>query len=122
MQTDKGAIFLLLCMPSKKKNEKKKEKEEYNNGNIACLLLEIGWIDPNHEAKQGDNTSVPILCMASDHKRIDIVTTLLDRGADINQASTNGITPLMIAKLCNHTEIVRLLERAQAQQSSRKKK
>ena len=42
--------------------------------------------------------------------------------ADINQAENTGTTPLTIAKHFNHTEIIRLLERAQAQQSSKKKK
>lgn len=40
----------------------------------------------------------------------EIVQKLLDKNADPNLASDNGITPLYRAKAKGHTEIVELLE------------
>ena len=66
------------------------------------------------------------MIIASQKGHVEVVRALLDRGADIKQATNQGYTPLMAAKLFKQTEkqteIIRLLERAQAQQSSRKKK
>ena len=55
---------------------------------------------------------------ASEKGHVDVARVLLDRGADINQVTNDVCTPLMVAKHFKHTEIIRLLERARAQQSS----
>ncbi len=102
--TDKAHIFEWLCQP---KGEKK-TKQEFNNGNIACLLAEIGWIDSNIECKKRGQ-SAPILCLASLYGRIDIVTTLLERGTAINKARDGGYTPLFMASQQGHMEVVRVL-------------
>ena len=43
---------------------------------------------------------------------MDVVRALLDGGADATLTMNIGTTPLMIAKLRNHPEIVALLEAA----------
>ena len=46
--------------------------------------------------------------------RIDIVETLLLRGADVNEEDRKGITAMMVAARYGHAEIVQLLRKTEA--------
>jgi tetratricopeptide (TPR) repeat protein len=69
----------------------------------ALALLDKG-ADVNVENISGDTP----LKLAVGIDRIDIVRTLLDKGADVD-ASAGGLSPLMIAGMSGYADIVRLL-------------
>ena len=47
--------------------------------------------------------------MASQNGHVEVVRVLIDAGALINQANTNGATPLLMASQDGHVDVVRLL-------------
>lgn len=49
------------------------------------------------------------LLAAVEEKNLELVSQLLERGADLNASSQNGWTPLMLAILHNSAEMVKLL-------------
>ena len=48
--------------------------------------------------------------MACQNGHVDVARLLIEKGADVAQASNSGHTPLAIAKQKGHAEIARLLE------------
>jgi ankyrin repeat protein len=52
------------------------------------------------------------LYIASLKGHVDTVRLLLEKGASIDKADNDGATPLMIARMKDHSEIVHLLELA----------
>ncbi|XP_060560318.1 myotrophin-like [Ruditapes philippinarum] len=76
------------------------------NGDIDAVKKEI-------ENKKGDiNTEVQgrtALHFAADYGQTDVITCLLDNGADINKPDKHGISPLLAAIWENHTDAVKLL-------------
>lgn len=42
-------------------------------------------------------------------QNLDVVNELLDRGADVNEPTLTGLTPLLLATRKEHTSIVKLL-------------
>ena len=50
----------------------------------------------------------------NEHDRIDIIQSLLDHGANVNQVFKNGSTPLSWALLKGNTKTVELLKKAGA--------
>ena len=47
--------------------------------------------------------------MASQNGRLEVVTVLLDAGADKEAAGSNGFTSLYIASIQGHPEVVKIL-------------
>ena len=81
---DSAEKFKCLCM-----------KKRFSD--IACLLVESGSIDANLTLKAAVGVPWTLLHFASYFGRVEVVTTLLERGADINSAMNDGRTPLFIA-------------------------
>ncbi|MHC4620153.1 MAG: ankyrin repeat domain-containing protein [Planctomycetota bacterium] len=44
----------------------------------------------------------------------EMVTILLEKGADVNASTENGVTALLMARQNGHAEVVNLLEKAGA--------
>lgn len=75
-------------------------------GDIARLqsLSEEQWSVDARDAEER-----PLLWHAARHNRTQVITFLLDRGADIDLVDKEGISSLMIAAQHGHLESVRLL-------------
>ncbi len=86
---------------------------------LHCTSPSSGRKDGHIKANNG---ATP-LYIASHQCHVKVVKILVEKGADIDKANSDGYTPLdVVAKHCHHTEIIRLLERAQTRQPSAKKK
>jgi ankyrin len=67
-----------------------------------------GGLPPRGSRAPIPGSMTPLLYAARDG-RLDIVRTLLDAGAEIEQTDANGITPLLIAITNNHPDVARYL-------------
>ena len=77
------------------------------NGNVAIVKV---LIDAGGNVNQATTTDgVSPLWMASYKGNVDLVEVLLEAGGNINQHANNKATPIIIASLKGHTEVVRLL-------------
>ena len=76
------------------------------------------------DINKANNDGATPLFIASEKGRAEVVRVLAERGVDINKANNDGESPLRSAQACNQfkIKIIRLLECAHAQQSSKKKK
>jgi len=82
------------------------------NGNAAVVkLLLMHGADPNHLYEGGQFS--PLLEAAAEGK-VGIVDLLIRHGANVNMKSTDGKTPLGIARQNGHTAVVEALESAGA--------
>ena len=55
------------------------------------------------------------MIIAAEEGHIEVVNALLRAGANQNLATDNGLSPLSVAQLSGHTEIVQALEAAATQ-------
>lgn len=70
---------------------------------------------PNVNVK-GNNNVTPLI-LASQQGKLDVVAFLLDRGARVNDAMTDGKTALLMACKNGHIEVVKILMKRGADQS-----
>ena len=76
--------------------------------NDNCQLCENSL--PNLTTPLVAACSVSSVCMYSRKSNLNIVKYLVEKGADINQATINGTTPLMAAVSCNDQESFRVVQ------------
>ena len=80
----------------------------YRAGSFDCmrLLLHYG-ADPDMQNVEGE----AVCHLASEHGQTEVVKLLLQYGADVNAKTENGdgYTPLILASMYGHIELVRLL-------------
>ncbi len=81
---------------------------------IVKMLVEKGS-DVNSIVK---HTGYSALIMASEKGKKDVVSLLIEKGADINAKTKEGSTPLMMASLNGHIEIIKFLKEHGAIQTS----
>jgi uncharacterized protein len=85
----------------------KLHKAVVENDLYTCSsILSDGITDINSIDKDG-NTA---LHFAADRGYIEIVKLLLSRGALLNLVDTEGNTPLMLATLCEHNDVINILK------------
>ena len=68
-------------------------------GNVARLLIQ-------HGARVNDKGALSI---ASHNRQVEVVQILLQEGARVDQAKSDGATPLFVASEKGHAEVVRVL-------------
>jgi len=78
---------------------------------VSRLLLLAG-ADPNHVTDEREQC--PILGLHCHHGHVDMVSLLLEYGADPNLTNDRGETPLLLAVSSGHLDIVTLLIRCEA--------
>lgn len=69
----------------------------------------IGWYAWSKVDQARTAEATKDLVRAAAHGDIDRARTLIDRGADVNGADPNGITPLQAAVGCEQTEMADFL-------------
>lgn len=79
------------------------------NWELACRLVEAG-ADPNTHIK---GNSLLILALIS--KNPQAALRLIKAGADVNVANADGLTPMLLAKESNYTEVMNALQAPGAQ-------
>ena len=77
------------------------------HGDLAEIVYLFYKGIPNINVK-GNNNVTPLI-LASQQGKLDVVASLLDRGAHVNDVMTDGKTALLMASKNGHTEIVRIL-------------
>jgi ankyrin repeat protein len=85
----------------------------------ALTPLHVGWRDMttarlllDHGAKADVKTSrgrTPLLLAAGGNGRTDVLSLLIEKGADVNAADTTGVTPLIAAASAGNTAAAKLL-------------
>lgn len=75
----------------------------YGNADLLGILVESGL-----ELK-ATQKSDPLIVMACQHEHLEIISLLLEKGADINETGRDGTTALMAAVRTGKPEIVRCL-------------
>jgi ankyrin repeat protein len=80
-------------------------------------LLKAGADVNSKSAAGGPNA----LTLAAQNGHLEVVQTLIEAGADVNQPAMQGWTPLMKATFFGHDQIVRALLEAGAETSLRDK-
>jgi len=83
-----------------------------NNVKVVRELLEKG-VDPNSVE---DADGVTLLHFAAQHNAIDSAKLLLAAGAKVDAETVEGITPLDVAKLHKHHNMIELLLRVKSSQ------
>lgn len=73
---------------------------------VSRLILLSGG-NPNSRTEYLNNA--PILCVAAREGFADMVSLLMEFGADPNAASETGMTPLCHAAAAGHREVMRML-------------
>ena len=100
--SDKASVFNELC---------KKKK----SADVACYLVGEGWIDPNSSWRiEKANHVAPILHAASINGRPLVVKALLQAGADVDKADSNGATARLVATQEGHAANAEVLIQAGA--------
>ncbi len=82
---------------------------EVGNKQIFDDLLEEEGIDMSERQGRFNNTALNEAAMAG---RLDMVNSLLNKGADVNKSGRRGYTPLLLAAKYNHADIVKRLIQA----------
>jgi len=77
------------------------------HGNLAEIVYLFYKSIPNVNVK-GNNNVTPLI-LASQQGKLDVVAYLLDRGARVNDVTTDGKTALLMACKNGHIEIVKIL-------------
>lgn len=72
---------------------------------VCSALLALGSTD----VSERDATGNCALHFAADRGLVALARLLLDRGADLHAEDALGNTPLMLAELCDHADMVQLL-------------
>ena len=76
---------------------------------IAQTLLENG-ADPNICDNKGNNAlHAVLLSKMNEESKLSITQTLTSRNINVNTQNANGITPLVVASIKGHTEVILLL-------------
>jgi ankyrin repeat protein len=111
-------------MPPSKKKRGKAAGQQPSSGQLLATAAEGGdgaavarllaaGADPNTSAPartpSGQVFQTTALCMTAGHGRLEAARVLLDGGADLNNATSDGFTALMTAAACGHLEVLRLL-------------
>ena len=78
-----------------------------NSKQLVKSLLERGC-DPNYCE---DSALVTPLHFAAQANALDVVTLLVTAGANLQSKTQDGYTPLDIAKMHGHNEMVKLLQK-----------
>ncbi|MNT39334.1 Ankyrin repeats (3 copies) [compost metagenome] len=87
---------------------------ERGHVDVVRTLLQAG-VDPNHVNRLGWTGLLEAIILSDGGTRHQaIVALLIAAGADVNLADREGRSPLQHARQRGQTEIVQLLERAQA--------
>ena len=79
-------------------------------GDAAALLLQVG-ADPDLATLEDECTP---LYLAAGLGYVEVVCLLLDAGARVDKAATDGVTPLIIAAQEGHAQVVLMLIQARA--------
>ena len=95
VSTDVGNQFLSLC-------------EQPKFVDIAVMLVKSRSIDANMEIVIGGNIVNP-LNLAGQNGHVPVVQALLQGGADVDKATDDGATPLIIARQQGHFAVVLIL-------------
>lgn len=74
------------------------------NVKVSRLLL-LSGASPDHVTDYFDEA--PLLCVFAKQGFLDMVSLLIEFGADVNAVNAEGVTPLMFAAKQGHLEIVR---------------
>ncbi|CAC5415480.1 ANKRD50 [Mytilus coruscus] len=77
----------------------------YGHKKIAKILLEKST-DGREEMRKRDNSGRTPIIAAAQNDQCNIISFLLDEGANVNDADSKGITPLYVASLRNCSETV----------------
>lgn len=96
IQDNKGRTALVLAslMPEE-------------NTEIIKSLINYG-ADPNIRENENLGTA---LMYATGKGKIEVVKVLISAGADVNISASGGMTPLMVAAMANHNDLLTLLSR-----------
>jgi hypothetical protein len=79
-----------------------------------CCLVSALDVDVNQAVSHDNVNGFTALWMAAFKGKLDVVRCLLKLRANVNQASSNGLTPLMAASAGQHEEVVVWLIKAGA--------
>lgn len=78
------------------------------NGDVAAIEKVLKESNPKIDDEALCNGR-PAIVSAADYGQTEVVTFLLDNGANVNAKDKHGITPLLAAIWENHTATVRIL-------------
>ncbi|BFZ22422.1 hypothetical protein BsWGS_25461 [Bradybaena similaris] len=97
-----------MCLSSRSLNEALVSHRNIYSPNVkVSRLILLSGGNPNSRTEYLNNA--PILCVAAREGFADMVSLLMEFGADPNAASETGMTPLCHAAAAGHREVMRML-------------
>jgi ankyrin repeat protein len=70
---------------------------ELGHAGVVSVLLEAEGVDPNAALTDGEIAGITPSYLAAQSNRLDVLTLLIDAGADVNRACVNGCTSMHAA-------------------------
>ena len=76
---------------------------------LAVFLLALAFVVGSYVAKADESENNKALLNAAQQGLLDRLGRLLEKGGEVNTKDKFGRTPLMLASINGHTEVVKLL-------------